>query len=292
MLRHYYYNKQLKKCAIVFANIFAGLRVRTGLNGCGETTDIMVPVRYGSTDRVASAIGASDTQNKLHTLPMMSVYMTGIELAPERQHGVSHVDRRTYLEQGAVFPDDVKVAQRVMPIPYNLTFELGIYASNTDQAYQILEQLLILFDYDLQVQMNDAAFDWSKITRVTLESVNNEENYPVGPDRRAIIWTLTFGFETYLSPPMSIRTDIINQINIQIGDPEGYHMEEYDEDGNLIPFDDDALYTSFQVLPDVPADDVNPGMESPQVPTLGYDARLTPAVHPPTSSLINPNLEL
>lgn len=217
-------------------------------------------MRYGSTDRVASAIGASNTQNNLHTLPMMSVYLTGIEMAPERQHGNGHQDRKTYLPAGGVFPNDVTAVHRVMPIPYNLTFELGIYASNTDQAYQLLEQILILFDYDLQVQMNDAAFDWAKITRVVLQSINNEENYPIANDRRAVIWTLTFGFETYLSPPMTVRNDIINQINVNIGNPAGYHIDEYDANGELISFDDGALYTSFQVLPEVPLTPTEPGL--------------------------------
>lgn len=225
--------------------------VKTGLNDCGEVTDIHVPVRYGSTDRVASAIGAGNTQNKLHTLPMMSVYLTSIELAPERMHGVGTMDRRTYLEQGGVYPDDVKAITRIMPVPYNLTYELGIYASNTEQAYQILEQILILFDYTLQVQMDDSPFNWARQTMVELVSINNEENYPVGTERRVIVWTLSFKFDTWLSLPMDIRRDIVSSINLSLGDPSGYGIQEIDEDGNLAPFDPDATYgtISLQIPP-------------------------------------------
>ena len=144
MIKSYYYNQQLKKALIVFANLFSNLRVRTGLNACGEMDEIIVPIHYGAGDRVASAIATGNTQNKLHSLPIMSCYMSGIELAPERKHGHGIVDRRSYLEQGGVFPNDVKFIRRVMPTPYNLNFDLSIYTSNTDQAYQILEQLMII----------------------------------------------------------------------------------------------------------------------------------------------------
>src|ERR1017187_9839113 len=99
-IRHYYYNQQLKKFILGFANVFTGLQVSGGADCAGNLIQMDVPVRYGSTDRVVAAIGAGNTQNKLHTLPMMSCYMTSLELAPDRMHGVNQTDRRSYLEQG------------------------------------------------------------------------------------------------------------------------------------------------------------------------------------------------
>lgn len=238
MIRNYYYNHQLKKATIVFANIFAGMIVKTGMDGCGDILDIPVPIRYGSTDRVAGAIAASNTQNNLHTLPMMSVFLTNIAAAPDRQKGISTTDRRTYLPQGGVFPDDVKVIERVMPIPYNLSFELAIYASNADQAFQIIEQVLMLFDYEIQVQLNDAAFDWAKITCVRLDGdFRNDTNYPVGTDRQIMIWSASFTYETWISPPMNVRNDLIKTIHVNIGEMTQCISGEYDENGDLIPFD-------------------------------------------------------
>lgn len=248
--------------------------VKTGNNECGEVTDIAVPVRYGSTDRVASAIGAADTQNKLHTLPMMSVYLTNIELAPERMHGVGTMDRRTYLEQGGVYPDDLKAITRIMPVPYNLTYELGIYASNTEQAYQIIEQILILFDYTLQVQMDDSPFNWARQTMVELQSINNEENYPVGPDRRAIVWTLSFKFDTWLSLPMDVRKDIVSSINISLGNPTV--IDEIDEDGNLAPFDPDVNFGQITLQIPATTDPADPGSTSTPFDGGHFNASLEP----------------
>jgi hypothetical protein len=282
MLKQYYYNQQLKKATIVFANIFANLKVRTGKNACGDIEELTVPIRYGSADRVAAAIAAGNTQNKLHTLPIMSCYMTGIELAPERKHGHGTFDRKSYLEQGGTFPDDVKFIKRLMPTPYNLTYELSIYASNTDQAYQIIEQIMIVFDYDMQVQFNDSPFDWAKITRVTLESIGNEENYPAGTDRRIIVWNLSFMFETWISPPAEVKQGLINNIVLNFAnmdDPEkGCKIFEVGEDGELAPFDPEQEIGQVVIAGEAgeldPPDDV-PECDLPE----RYNPSLDPECH-------------
>jgi hypothetical protein len=258
MIQNYYYNKQLKKYIVGFANIFAGLQVVGGLDGAGNLIRMDVPVRYGSSDRVTAALAAGNTQNKLHTIPMMACYMTGLELAPDRLHGVNQVDRRTYLEQGGVFPDDVKAIRRVMAIPYNMQMELAVYASNTDQLYQILEQILILFDYTMQLQFNDAPFDWTKITLVELIGMNNEENYPMGPDRRVINWTLNFNLPVWLSPPVDVRQDLIQSIKVRIGDLDSLTLDEVDQDGNLVPFITDP-YAQFSIDAPTDIDPADPG---------------------------------
>lgn len=264
MIRHYYYNQQLKKFIVGFANVFTGLKVRTGMDGCGEISEIEVPVIYGSRDRVVSAIGASNTQNKQYTLPMMACYQTGLEMDPNRMKGVNQVDRRSYLEQGGVFPDDVKAIKRVMPVPYNMQMELAIHASNTDQLYQIIEQILIMFDYDLQLQFNDAPFDWSRITSLFLMGINNEENYPTGIDRRMLIWTLNFSLPIWLSPPVEIRNEIIQAITLRIGDMSDFSLDEIDESGALVPFTNPWAVTPIGGPPSV--DPPNPSTNVPTPP--------------------------
>lgn len=236
MITNYYYNAQLKKAIIAFSNIFTGMQVKTGRSGCEDVESVVVPVRYGSSDRVVEAIASSHTQNKLHTLPMIATYMTGLSLDPTRIHGLGGVDRRAVLEAGGVFPDDVKSIHRVMPIPYNMELELAIYASNTDQLFQILEQVLILFDYDLQLQFNDAPFDWGKISKVILTGMTNEENHPAGVDRRMLVWSLTFEFHVWISPPMDVRAGLIREINVRLGNIDNLTLDEIDVNGDLVPF--------------------------------------------------------
>lgn len=236
MILNYYYNSQLKKCIEAFSNIFTGLQVKTGQNADGEIDTINVPIFYGSRDRVVSALAASHTQNKQYSLPLMSCYMLSLVQAPERQHGVNQVDRRRHLKAGGVFPDEVQAVTRVMPIPYNMQMELALHVSNTDQLFQVLEQILILFDYDMQLELNDAAFDWARISRVVLTGLNNEEVYPLGIERRSITWTMTFDLEMWLSPPLEVRNDIIKAIKLRIGSMEGFVLNEIGPDGEVSHF--------------------------------------------------------
>ena len=264
MIRHYYFNNQLKKFIVGFANVFTGLQVQTGKDGCGNTAMIEVPIIYGSRDRVVSAIGASNTQNKQYTLPMMACYQTGLEMDPNRMKGVNQVDKRSYMEQGGVFPDDIKAIKRVMPVPYNMQMELAIHTSNTDQLYQILEQILIMFDYDLQLQFNDAPFDWSRITSLFLIGISNEEPYPTGVERRIITWSLQFNLPIWLSPPVEIRNEIIRSINIRFGDMSDFTLDEIDETGTLVPFSEP--WTTTPIGGPATIDPVDPTSNVPAPP--------------------------
>lgn len=236
MITNYFYENQIRDYQKQFAGIFLGMHVKTGKDGLGQETFMQVPVTIGNKDRVVAAIQAGHTQNRPFSLPTMSCYLQGIDLAPQRRKGISTIDRRVFMPQGGVFPDDLSVVQRLMPIPYDITMELSIYASNTDQLHQILEQILMIFDPIVQIQKNDSSFDWTKITHVELIGIANEENYPIGTDRRIINWTLTFNMPIYLSAPLELKHNIVKDIVIQLGNLDTMQLNEYDENGNLVPF--------------------------------------------------------
>lgn len=236
MIDQYFYEGQLRSYLVQFCNIFSGLKVQTGKGECDVPEFISVPIVIGSRDRVAAAIQVGNTQNRPFSLPMMAASMSSLALAPSRK-GVGVVDNRTFLPQGGVYPDDLRVVTRVMPVPYVMTLELALYASNTNQLHQILEQLLCLFDPMLQIQTSDSAFDWTKITTVELTGINNEENYPPGGDRRVLVWSLNFEVPIYIATPVDIRDDIVRKIIIQLGDMAGFSVNEFDENGNLVPFE-------------------------------------------------------
>jgi len=236
MIDSYFYEGQLRSYLVQFCAVFAGLKVKTGKGECDEAEFITVPIVVGSRDRVAAAIQAGNVQNRPFSLPMLAANMTGLSLAPTRK-GVGVVDRRVFLPQGGAYPEDLRVLTRVMPIPYVMSLELAIYASNTQQLHQILEQLLCLFDPILQIQTSDAAFDWTKLTTIELTGINNEENYPPGGDRRVLTWSLNFEVPIYISAPVDVRDDLVRKIMVQLGDLKGFTVNEFDETGNLVPFE-------------------------------------------------------
>ena len=162
--------------------------------------------------------------------------MIGLEMAPERRKGIGQERTKVFMPTGGVYPDDLRSVTRIMPIPYNMSMELSVYASNTLQMHQILEQILILFDPILQIQTNDKPFDWSRLTYVELTGINNEENYPSGSEKRIITWSFNFMIPIWLSPPMAVKDELVRKIKITLGDLAGFNLLEVDEYGQPQPF--------------------------------------------------------
>lgn len=236
-IRNYFYDKQLRSYLKQFAAIFTGLQVLTGKGETGEVETLHVPIIIGSRDRVVAAIAGGNTTNRIFPVPIMSAWMSGLELAPERRKGVGQERTKVFMPQHGVYPDDLRTVQRIMPIPYNMMTELSIYASNTDQLHQMVEQILILFDPMLQIQTNDKPFDWTRLTQVELQGINNEENYPAGTEKRTLIWSFNFVIPIWLSPPMAVKDELVRKIVITLGDMDGFNLQEVDEYGQPQPFD-------------------------------------------------------
>lgn len=216
-LENYYYRGQLREHIIQFMAIFAGLKVSVGKNDYDSESNLTdVKILYGSRDRVVSHIFTEHTQNKMLRLPLLSANLTELQMAPERFKGMGQVRKDTKLPLGGTLPDDIEVHEQMNPVPYRATMELAVYTSNTDHNFQILEQILLLFNPILQVQVSDAFGDRQKIIEVELNGINLEENYPVGSDNRVITDTLTFDYYFYLTPPRNISDNVINDIKVRL----------------------------------------------------------------------------
>lgn len=238
----YYYNRQIERYLIQFANIFSGFQVKIGTGDREQM--VSVPVMYGSLDKVVASIHSGNTQNKPIRLPVISTFMTGIDLASELYRGVGQEDRFSYLPSGGILPNDIKVLHRYMPIPYKLTCEVYTYCSNQVQQLQLLEQLLVLFDPTMVLQTSDSKFDWTKLTSVELTNILLEETIPAGDSDRVIISRLQFEFPIWISPPAkSKNNEFVEQIMIRMNNlDELLQQNQTDIDGFL---NGDAITSSF-----------------------------------------------
>lgn len=217
VLKEYFYDDQLRRYLIQFMAIFAAIKVKVGKTGDLEPRFVTVPIANASKDRVVAWIKGEQTQNKLVRVPMFSAQLVNIALDPNLRKGVGQTRRNTYMPIGGEFPTDFKVVYQRMPVPYMASFQLTIWASNQYQHYQIMEQLLPLFDPQLQIQTSDDTFDWTRLTQVTLTNINFEENVPSGVDRRLIQSTMDFEVPIYIAVPSDVRQNFIDQVYIRLG---------------------------------------------------------------------------
>lgn len=217
-LDNYFYDGQFRKHIIQFMAVFTVLKVSAGKNDNNSSTNLIeVPIAYGSRDRVVSYIFSEQTQNKPLRLPCMSAQVVGIDLARDRLAGQNTERREVKLKRGGVIPDDLQSHKALKPVPYEVQMELAINTTSTEHHFQILEQILLLFNPSIQLQMSDNYGNQQSVFEVFLQNVGLEENYPTGTDKRIISSTLTFNFVMYLKSPINLKNDIIKQINLRIG---------------------------------------------------------------------------
>lgn len=212
----YFFEEQIAKFQIQFMSIFKGLVVKTGKRANGEIRTLEVPIVYGSKDRVTASIMAQNVQNTALRLPMMSAYMTGIAMAPERYKGLGTSRRLTYLPKGGLFPTDITTVVQLAPIAYMMTMKLSIFTSNMNQHRQVLEQILVFFDPMVQIQKSDDEFDMARITTVELKEISLQEEYPSPEKPRAIVTELSFDVPIYLSVPANVKKEFVEKIYLRL----------------------------------------------------------------------------
>ncbi len=216
-LKAFWYDEQLKRYLVQFMAIFADMNVRVGWTGDKEPRLAKVPIFSASKDRVVAAIKAENTQNKLIRFPAFTANIANFDLMPERRKSPGLERRTAIMPTGGLFPEDIKVVQQRMPVPYRLVMELGIYASNKDQQFQIMEQIMFLFNPILQIQRSDEITDWTMITSVELTAIRPEENLPAGADRRLLLTTLEFDMPVYISAPAEVHDRYVRDIYTRVG---------------------------------------------------------------------------
>jgi hypothetical protein len=214
----YFYDGQIRDYLIQFMAIFSGLKVKSGKNSNVDSSNdfIDVPVRYGNSSRIVDAILSENVQNKPLRLPVIAVNMLGLDLAPNRQKGIDVQQRDVVFPLGGSLPNDLKVLYKQNAVPYDGLMEVAIYASNEYEHFQILEQILMVFNPTVQIQTSDMPSNFSRITQVELRSVEFATNYPKLADKRVIVTNLNFVTWFYLTPPVAIKTNFIKSVKLRL----------------------------------------------------------------------------
>ncbi len=231
MISEFYYDNQIKKYLLQFNAIFQDMKVMVGANATRQARTIPVPIIVGSMDRVAAAAATGHTQNKHVRLPMMSSNISSFEIARDRFKGIGIESRNVYVPLGGSLPDDAQVVRQRMAIPYRLTVDLMIYTSNKDQQFQIMEQIMMLFDPSLQIQTSDAHLDPGRITTVELVSISSEDNFPPGVESRNSMITFTFTVDAYIQVPATVKQDYVKRVIARVSAVDGGDIGTIHSDG-------------------------------------------------------------
>jgi len=247
----FFYDGQIRKYTTQMMRILSNFPVK---DGKGNIKD--VPVMYGDLTRQVASIIRENSENKLPSAPRISVYITGLELDKSRLLDStfvkkSNIRERAYNEDTGEYENyqgKNYTVERLMPTPYLMRLNADIWASNTDQKLQILEQILVLFNPSLEMQKSDNFIDWTAITVVNLENVTwSNRSVPVGVDSEIDIATLTFSVPIYISPPVKVKKmGVVTNIITSMFDETRGTIEDGVSAPQLNQFDDIAVAGSTE----------------------------------------------
>lgn len=221
MFGTHFYHKKLRKSVAVFGTLFNNLYViRTDASN-QVISQIKVPLSYGPKRKFLDRLRENpdlDSNTKVAIkLPRMSFEITSIQYDASRQLQKSN----NFTQGGTGYGNRNKFSSFV---PYNVGFQLNIYAKNQDDALQIVEQILPTFNPQYALTMKPFADypDVKEDVPIALVGVDFTDDYESPLEtRRTIIYTLSFdmrvNFYGAIADSKVVRSAITNIYEIDRG---------------------------------------------------------------------------
>tara|TARA_B100001287_G_scaffold207773_1_gene176773 strand:- start:175 stop:1548 length:1374 start_codon:yes stop_codon:yes gene_type:complete len=230
-MAQFWYDQQIRRYLLQFIRIFNGFQVQSGQKNAGGTSSQVyrtVPMRYADMSRMVAHVLRGNTENALNSTPFMTCYVANLNVARERRHdpkliSAQQVQERKYDEINDQYTAELGntyTVERYMPVPYDLTINVDVWCSNTEQKLQLLEQVLTLFNPTVEIQANTNPLDWTNITVVELIDIQwSSRAVPQGVDSQLDIATLIFQVPIWINPPAKVKKQsiihgIINRIHL------------------------------------------------------------------------------
>tara|TARA_R110000822_G_scaffold20106_4_gene64845 strand:+ start:1819 stop:2604 length:786 start_codon:yes stop_codon:yes gene_type:complete len=241
MFGTYFYHERIRKSVAVFGAIFNNIHVLRKNSSGGVISQVKVPLSYAPRrsfiDRINAAnLGEANERSVAIKLPRMSFEIISFNYDATRQ--LTKISN--YNQAGTANTNRNKF---YTPVPYNIQFQLNVYAKAHDDALQVIEQIIPYFNPQYTLTVKPVA-DFPNIkedTPLVLNSVSFTDDYEGALDQvRRIIYSLDFDMKINFYGPVSSQ-GIINQVDAVV-----YNM-------NTGLADSDTYIETIRTLPD-PAD--------------------------------------
>ena len=204
MLGAYTYNKIIRKCVIGFGTLFNNIECRKENKDGSVYSRMKVPLAYGPRQKFLARLEqqADLNQKVAITVPRLSFEMTGISYDSARKLAPTTL---------TVKGDSANaVKKQFTPVPYNIDFELNVISKTNDEALEILEQVLPVFQpsYQITIKMVDDMNDYRDLP-IVLNSINYSDDYEgTFDDKKITLVTLSFTVKAYIFGPVGTQKPI------------------------------------------------------------------------------------
>ena len=257
MLGTQFYNEAVRKTVIGFGTLFNNIELKKTVDG--QVLEVeKVPLAYGPKQKFLYRLEGNpvDGRKVAITLPRIYFEMTGIEYDAARKTPAIQKYKKAVPVEGS--EENAKaVLSQYVPVPYNISFEVGILAKSQDDGLQILEQILPFFQPSFSMSLKFIPdMDEVRDVAVVLNSVDFDDDWEDDfTTRRSITYSMQFTAKSYIYGPYT-KASVIRKSKIieTIGDKQvnKRHVErtytpkaktDLNQDGQVTAADD-ALVTS------------------------------------------------
>ena len=214
MFGTYFYHKRVRSAVSVFGSLFNNLFVLRK-NSAGQTiSQVKVPLSYAPKRNFIARLEAMNSGEQAERrvaikLPRMSFEITSITYDNTRQ-----LNKMNSLNK--VLSGSTVSRQKIFShTPYNINFDLNIYAKSQDDALQIVEQIFPFFtpQYTVTVKPFSNITDLTEDVPITLTSTNFSDDFEGAIEqRRTIIYTLSFEMKVNFYGPLN-TSKIIREVS-------------------------------------------------------------------------------
>ena len=202
MLGQQFYHETMRKVVVAFGTMFNDINL-VRKNSSGDVIQTMkVPLAYGPKQKWLARLREDPnlTKKVAVTLPRLGFEIQNISYDPSRK--LNSIQKFKKVNSST---DGKTMSQQYMPVPYNVDFELYAMAKNSDDALQIVEQIVPFFQPDYTVTLNDnSEMGTTRDVPIVLTNISYEDSYESDMiTRRSIIYTLSFTAKFYLYGPVT-----------------------------------------------------------------------------------------
>jgi hypothetical protein len=203
----YFYHQVIRKVVVAFGTLFNNIHIARYDSNGNEVERIKVPIGYGPQQkfiRRLNRIGRDFEERNIkyeNYLPRISFEMQ--QLTYDSARKLSTLNRTvSYIPSSSS-----SVKSRYERVPYNIDFQLGIMAKNTEDALQIIEQILPYFqpDYTVTIILNestDPRVDVPFVFKSATLSEGSDGSYDNYDTRKVTYVNMVFTAKFYLYGPI------------------------------------------------------------------------------------------
>jgi len=214
-----FYHGSIRKYVTLVGTLFNDIEIDRRDSSNNVTQSIKVPISFGPKEKTLARLTQDPNLDRKFaiSLPRISFELVNINYAPERK--LLTINRNVNVSNTT----SRSVVSQYNPVPYDFMFTVSVMCKNTEDATQIIEQVLPFFtpEWTPTVNLVPEMNIIRDIPVVMLDVVAQDIYEGNFEERRALVWTMNMIVKGYLFGPVS-KTGVITLTDVNFFDASPY----------------------------------------------------------------------